>query len=83
MHILGGTSQLSDIPSCVGDTITMNCTVQSFAHIWDIGPLNEVSITGGLSEDIILMGFTFRLVEIRNTAIVTSLRGTAIPELNN
>ena len=29
------------------------------------------------------MGFTFRLVEISNTAIVTSVTGRVIPELNN
>ena len=83
VHILGATSQLSNITSCVGDTITMNCTVESFAHIWDFGPLNEVPVTGGLSEDVVMMGFTFRLVEISNTAIVSSVTGTVIPELNN
>ena len=85
VHILGITSQLSSITCtlCVDDIITFNCTVESFAHIWDFGPLNEVSVTGGLSEDVVMMGFTFRVVEIGDTAIVSEVTGTVIPELNN
>ena len=74
---------MSDITSCIGDTITLNCTVESFAHAWDFGPLSEVPITSGTTQDVVMMGFTFRLVEIGDTAIVSSVSGTVIPELNN
>ena len=76
-------SQLSDITSCIGDTITLNCTVESLAHTWDFGLLSEASITPAISQDIVTMGFTFQLVEFRSTVIVSSVSGTVIPELNN
>ena len=69
MHILGATSQLSDITSCVGDTIIMNCTVESLAHVWNFGH-NEVFVTAGTSRDVVMMSFTFRLVEIGDTIVL-------------
>ena len=61
----------------------MNCTVESLAHVWGFGPLIEVVVTAGISQDVVMMGFTFRLVEIGDTAIVSAVTGTAVPELNN
>ena len=60
-----------------------NCTVESFAHTWNFGPISEVAITSGTTVDVVLMGFTFRLVETGATAIVSAVTGTVIPELNN
>ena len=52
--------------------------------MWNFGPLDEVIITAGTSQDVVMMGFTFRLVEIvGDTAIVSSVSGTVIPELNS
>ena len=83
LYITDVTAQLSNITSCIGDNIRMNCTVESFAHTWDFGPLSEVTITSGTGQDQVQMGFTFRLVEISNTSIVSLVTGTVIPELNN
>ena len=82
MHA-GATSQLSNITSCVGDSIMMNCTVESLVHTWDFGPLTEVTLSAGTSQDVVMRGFTFRVVEIGSTAIVTSVTGTVFAELNN
>ena len=48
----------------------MNCTVESLAHVWVFGSL-EVIFTPGTSQDVVTMGFTFRLVEIGDTAIAS------------
>ena len=69
--IISATSQLSDITSCVGDTITFNCTVASLAHAWNIGQ-RETSIAPSTSQDVVIMGITFGLVEASSTAIVSS-----------
>ena len=83
LNCAGVTSQLSNITSCVGDSTMMNCTVQSLSHTWDFGPLSDVTLSSGASEDVVMMGFTFRVVEIGNTAIVSSATGTVFAELNN
>ena len=62
--------------------ITLNCTVESFNHVWNIGSL-EASISSGTTQDVVIMGYTFRLVGIGGNAIVSSLTQTVIPELNN
>ena len=72
----------NNITSCVGDTITFNCTLESISHVWNFGP-HETTISPGTTEDEVLMGFTFRLVETGATAIVSAVTGIVIPEINN
>ena len=85
-YFSGLTSQLSDITSCVGDTITRYCTVDSFTHIWTIDSFNsggESAVSSGTQQDMVMMGFTFRLEEVGSTAIISSVTGTLTAELNN
>ena len=79
---LGATSQLSDFTSCVGDTFTFNCTVDSLGHTWNIGQ-HVASILPSTSQDLVLMGLTIRLEDASSTAIVSSVSGTVFAELNN
>ena len=79
---LGATSQLSDFTSCVGDTFTFNCTVDSLLHRWTIGQ-SEASIVPTTTQNVVSMGFSFGLVEVGSSAIVSSATGTVSAELNN
>ena len=84
MTVSGVTAQPTNMTLCVGDNVTYTCTVNSIAHAWHIGPLPEMSVTSGTSEDTIgTMGFIYRLVEIGSNGIVSSATGTVFPGLNN
>ena len=79
---LGATSQLSDFTSCVGDTFTFNCTVESLSHVWNIGP-HQTSISPSTSQDVVRMGLSFGLEDASSTTIVSSVSGTVSADLNN
>ena len=74
---------MSNITSCVGDTITINCNIESSSHGWNFGPLSEVFVTAGTSQDVVRMGFTYRLLEIGDAGVLSAVTGTVIPEINN
>ena len=57
--------------------------MESLSHTWDFGPLSDVTLSSGSVEDEVEMGFTFGVVDIGNTAIVSSASGTVIRDLNN
>ena len=56
--------------------------MDSRIHIWMIGAM-ERSIGVGTQQDIVVMGFTLRLVGVGNTALTTSVSGTVTPDKNN
>ena len=60
-----------------------NCTLDSRAHTWVIFGAQEQTISPGNTADIVVMGYTLRLVSVSNTAIVSSVSGTATSEKNN
>ena len=87
--IAGVTAQLFNTTTCIGDTITMNCTVDTDQQTWHFEPIGatEVLLSAGTSADVVRMGFTFRLLEFNLThnIIVTSITGTVtdLTGLNN
>ena len=77
----GVTARPTNMTLCVGDSITFNCTVNSRAHTWNLGPtlLSELSITSGSFQDVTDdLGFTYRLVESSATFIVSSATGPGL-----
>ena len=82
---LGCVYSIDDISSCLGDTVTYNCTLQAIAHIWRIHtqPLVVYSVVRTLPEGGIVSGFRFQLVVDTGDAIISSMTVTTFLGLNN
>ena len=71
----GVTAQLSNTTICAGNTITVNCTVASLAHVWEFGDEPQVGISAGTDIDV-GTGVIYQRVSVGSTAVVTSATET-------
>ena len=79
---LGVAPQLTDITSCIGDTVNYTCTVNAVGHAWNISsPAAVVAITRTVRTTSILP-YGFMLTEDDGNSITSTLSLTVFAGFN-
>ena len=69
---LGVVPQLTDVPSCIGDTVVYNCSVNAPAHAWNISQFEEVIIISRANIMVERPPYTLEILSDDGTRIITS-----------
>lgn len=61
-----------DITSCIGDSVTHNCTLESDIHIWDIDEsVHVVNLNRGTPDTVFSSGnFNFQVVPFNHSGVI-------------